>query len=117
MSSTKIAIITGAGSGIGKAIAIRLSADGFNLVVNDLPSQEAAVKALIVEIESKGSKAVSYLADISVEEHVAKMIDLAVLTFGALDVVRTGHLPGVAQFTNRAEDGSQRRHQCHEVHS
>lgn len=67
----KRAIVTGAGSGIGAAIAERLSADGAQVVVSDL----------------KQLKGKSFVADVSKEEQVAALVDFAVSELGGLDAM------------------------------
>jgi meso-butanediol dehydrogenase/(S,S)-butanediol dehydrogenase/diacetyl reductase len=52
--STRTAIVTGCANGIGRAIALRLAQDGFQLAINDLASQEAKLRNLQHEIELKG---------------------------------------------------------------
>jgi meso-butanediol dehydrogenase / (S,S)-butanediol dehydrogenase / diacetyl reductase len=91
MESARTAIVTGAAMGIGRAIALRLATDGCNVIVNDLPSQEIALQSLIKEIESKSVKAQPFLADVSVEDNVQKLVNLAVTTFGRLDIVSQKH--------------------------
>jgi NAD(P)-dependent dehydrogenase (short-subunit alcohol dehydrogenase family) len=87
MSHPRIAVVTGSAAGIGHAIALRLADDGCDLVLNDLPSQSAQLDALAKEIEARGHKAVIYTGDISVEKNVQELVDMAVLSFGGIDVV------------------------------
>ncbi|MFM8614237.1 MAG: SDR family NAD(P)-dependent oxidoreductase, partial [Alphaproteobacteria bacterium] len=60
----KVALVTGAGKNIGRAIALRLAADGAAIVVNGR-SDEAAIKAVADEINARGGRAMAYRADIS----------------------------------------------------
>jgi len=87
-SQPRSAIVTGAASGIGRAIALRLASDGFNVAMCDISSQEAALKSLQDEIEAKGRKAIVMVADVSVEKEVNDFVSTVVSEFGGLDVVR-----------------------------
>ncbi|TFK95095.1 acetoin reductase family protein [Pterulicium gracile] len=87
-TSTKgAALITGAAQGIGKAIALRLAADGFNVAVNDLSSNSENLEKVAEEIRAVGVKALTVYADVSVEAEVEKMVGAVVEEFGALNVV------------------------------
>jgi glucose 1-dehydrogenase len=80
----KVAIVTGAATGIGQAIAIRLAREGACVVidyVHDLPN--ATAKA----IAKLGGKCVSVQADVSKPENVKKLIARAVKAFGRLDIL------------------------------
>ena len=89
MSSSKgVSLVTGSGQGIGRAIALRLADDGYDVAVNDIPSNKDNLESLKVEIESKGCKALVVTADVSQEDQVKHMVDTVVETLGGLDVVR-----------------------------
>jgi 3-oxoacyl-[acyl-carrier protein] reductase len=83
--SDKIAIVTGAGQGIGRAIALSLARDGAKLVVNDIIEENA--KKVVKEIESKGGDAIAILADVSNKNAVEHMIRLTVEKYGKIDIL------------------------------
>ena len=85
------AIVTGASRGIGRAIARRLSQDGFTVVINDLPSQKSQLEEVQNHINLQGGKALTFLADVSVENEIIQMIENAVEHTGGLDVVRVSY--------------------------
>ena len=87
MSSHGVAFVTGASQGIGKAIALRLAADGFDIAVNDIPAGKEKLDALSREIVEKGGKTCILLGDVSVERDVEDMINAVVEQMGRLDVV------------------------------
>jgi len=82
--ATRVAFVTGGGSGIGKAIALRLAAEGACVVVADLDA--AAAETVAKEIGST-DKAVAVSADVSDAAAVAAAFDQAVLAFGGVDLV------------------------------
>ena len=83
--SNKTALVTGAGSGIGKATALLLAREGANVAV--LSRTEEEIDAVAAEIEGLGGKAISIPADISDDADMKRAIDLVIERFGALDIV------------------------------
>ena len=81
----KIAIVTGAGQGIGKAIAIRLANAGADVAILDL--NMAAAEAVAEEIESIGRKALSVQADVSQSTDVNAAVEKVISTFSRVDIL------------------------------
>ncbi|MFJ2011391.1 MULTISPECIES: bifunctional rhamnulose-1-phosphate aldolase/short-chain dehydrogenase [Streptomyces albovinaceus subgroup] len=82
--ATRVALVTGAGSGIGKAIARRLVAEGACVVVADL---DAASGAAVAEELGGPDRAVAVTADVTSEDQVAGAFAAAALAFGGVDLV------------------------------
>jgi len=78
-------VVTGAGSGIGRAAALQFGAEGANVVVSDLDAETA--KAVVAEIQAAGGTAVAATGDVSDPDVVAQVVSAAVDTFGGLDVL------------------------------
>jgi 3-oxoacyl-[acyl-carrier protein] reductase len=95
----RIAVITGGAAGIGEAIARRLSADGFMIVIADLDRGRA--EAFATHITSSGGHAMGKQLDVSVPESVAAMFDWLADDLGACDVLVNN--AGVASTTPLAE--------------
>lgn len=74
--------------GIGKAIALRLAEDGFDIAVNDIPQNSENLDKVVEEIKAKGRSSSAHLADVSVEEQVKEMVAEVVRVYDGLDVVR-----------------------------
>jgi 3-oxoacyl-[acyl-carrier protein] reductase len=82
----RVAIVTGAGRNIGRAIALALADAGAAVVVNGR-ADRAAVDAVVAEIASRGSVAVAAMADVSDEAAVQRMVATAAERFGRVDVL------------------------------
>ncbi len=82
---SKAAIITGAGSGFGAAIAKRFAAEGARVVVNDVAA--GAAERVAGEIRSAGGTAAVAIGDVSKDADVARLVRSALDAFGRLDVV------------------------------
>jgi glucose 1-dehydrogenase len=80
------ALVTGAGSGIGRAIALALGQAGANVVINDVSQPERA-EGLAAEIRAAGSGAMIALADVADEAQVQAMFAAAVQAFGTVDIL------------------------------
>ena len=80
-----VAIVTGSGQNIGKAIAIRLAQAGASVVVNGVSSREKLDRT-VAEIKQFGGRAIGVLADVSQPDQVGQMVDAAVDQFGHVDI-------------------------------
>jgi 3-oxoacyl-[acyl-carrier protein] reductase len=82
----KVAIVTGAGRNIGRAIALALASDGAAIVVN-ARSNRAEAEAVAREIESVGGKALVHIGDVADAKAVQAMADAAAKQFGRIDIL------------------------------
>jgi 3-oxoacyl-[acyl-carrier protein] reductase len=82
----KIAIVTGAGRNIGRAIALALAADGASILVN-ARSNRAEADGVAREIEAAGGKAIVHIGDVGDAAQVQAMVELAVKHFGRIDIL------------------------------
>jgi glucose 1-dehydrogenase len=80
------ALVTGASSGIGRAIAVSLGDAGADVVINYVSDEEKA-QALAEEIRTKGSRAMAIRADVSDEAQVSAMFRTMVAEFGTIDIL------------------------------
>ena len=80
----KVAIVTGAGGGLGRAHALQLAADGASVVVNDLGE---AAHAVVGEIEAAGGTAAANLSSVADYGAAQAMVQQAIDIFGTLDIV------------------------------
>ncbi|KAF8808443.1 NAD(P)-binding protein [Phlegmacium glaucopus] len=87
MAMSVTALVTGASRGIGRAVACRLSRDGFGVAISDLPSQKSQLEEVHAHITQQGGKAMKTFADVSVESEVKQMVESVVEQMGGLDVM------------------------------
>ena len=81
----KVAIVTGAGRGIGRATALAFAKEGANVVVNDIDIE--AAQSVAQEIEALNCKALAIKADVSKSDEVEKMVAETLQSFGSIDIL------------------------------
>jgi len=90
----KVAVITGAGRGLGRAYALRLAALGAHIVINDIDlnaarefEEELTADSVAAECEALGVSAISIEADVTHQVEVRSMVDHVMKTYGRLDIL------------------------------
>lgn len=84
---TKIALVTGASRGIGRAIAVGMAKRGFDVAINDIERQKDALQDVAKEIEASGRRVLTVYADVSNKTDVETMVQKTVENFGRIDAV------------------------------
>ncbi|MDP4510742.1 SDR family oxidoreductase [Nonomuraea turcica] len=85
-NQNRVAVVTGGSRGIGRAVALRLAADGQDVVVA-YAGNETEAKSTVAAIEETGGRAVAVQADVADENAVTTLFDTAEQSFGGVDVV------------------------------
>ena len=99
----KTALITGASAGIGWASAMALAGEGANLVVT--ARRQERLTELEAAVQAAGGKAVSLLGDATEEDNARRAVDLAVQTFGSLDILINN--VGIGNYKNLVETSAE----------
>jgi NAD(P)-dependent dehydrogenase (short-subunit alcohol dehydrogenase family) len=89
MLDGRVAIVTGAGRGLGRSHALALAAEGARVVVNDYapPGSDNPAEEVAAEIEASGGAALAHAGDVSSWDDSSKLVRLAIDTWGSLDVL------------------------------
>lgn len=100
----RVAVITGAASGFGKAFAEKAAELGMKLVLADL--QAAALEATVVELRGRGARVIGLCGDVAQAEHIQALADAAMREFGAVHLVfnNAGVLAGGLVWENSERD-------------
>ncbi|EIW77712.1 NAD(P)-binding protein [Coniophora puteana RWD-64-598 SS2] len=85
--TARVAIVTGAAQGIGRAIALRLAEDGLDVAVADVAAQQARLDEVVLLVRAKGRRALAVATDVAVEREVEDLVRRAVDELGRLDVM------------------------------
>ncbi|GIZ36856.1 hypothetical protein CKM354_000032200 [Cercospora kikuchii] len=91
----KVAIVTGSSRGIGRAVALRLAQDGYDVAVNDIAANKSGAEEVAKEIQGMGRKSTVAIADVSKLKEVEDMIQHAVNELGPLNTMVAN--AGIAQ--------------------
>ena len=83
----RVALITGSGQGIGKAIALTFASEGAKIAVNDISFNEAKALETVEELRKLGVEAELFLADVSKEDQVNSMVEKVLERFGRVDIL------------------------------
>jgi 3-oxoacyl-[acyl-carrier protein] reductase len=86
MLNGKVAVVTGGGRGIGRAIVLALGKEGVKVLINYRGKKESALETL-EELKKLGGEGEIYQADVSVEEEVEKMFNFVIEKWGKLDIL------------------------------
>lgn len=99
----KVAIITGGGSGLGKAISERLAAEGATVVIADINAAAGAETA--IALSAQGTRAASFVLDVSKQREVHDFVESIVADFGSIDIlVNNAGITRHAPFSTSSDD-------------
>src|SRR5512132_988278 len=81
----QIALVTGAGSGLGKAIAIGLAHAGANVAITELPGKESAAQETLQEIQAEGREGIAVPLDVTRIPMIESRVNAVLERFGCID--------------------------------
>ncbi len=84
--SNRVAIVTGSGRGIGQAIALKLAEAGAAVVVNDV-GEAQPLQSVAEEIKAMGRQSLAVIADVSLSEDVARLVETTISAYGRIDIL------------------------------
>lgn len=83
----RVALVTGSGQGLGKAIAFALANGGAKLAINDISLNGVKARETVSELRKIGTDAEAFLADVTQESEVNKMVEEIIARFGRIDIL------------------------------
>lgn len=83
----RVALVTGSGQGLGKAIAFALAKEGADLAINDISLNEGKARETVSELRKLGTDAEVFLADVTQEREVQQMVEEIRARFGGIDIL------------------------------
>ncbi|WP_088189492.1 3-oxoacyl-ACP reductase FabG [Desulfosporosinus sp. FKA] len=83
----RVALVTGSGQGLGKAIAFALAKEGAKLAINDISLNEVKAHETVLELRKMGTDAEVFLADVTQESEVNEMVGEIIARFGRIDIL------------------------------
>lgn len=86
-ATRRVALVTGAATGIGAATARRFLREGWQVVINHLPGQEAEAQAIAALASAPGQRALAMPGDVTQDAHCVRLVEAAAQAFGALHVL------------------------------
>ncbi len=84
--ANRVAIVTGSGRGIGRAISLKLAEVGATVVVNDI-GEDSPVGSVAEEIKAMGGQSLAVLADVSSSSDVARLVEETIAAYGKVDIL------------------------------
>ncbi|MBI2090960.1 MAG: SDR family NAD(P)-dependent oxidoreductase [Deltaproteobacteria bacterium] len=82
----RIAIVTGARVGIGRALALGFAGEGAHIVINDIQNEDAS-REVISQVQNMGRKAIHVQGDVALEEDVGRIVSATLDAFGRIDIL------------------------------